>query len=72
MVENNKEKYIYSVHSFNAVIVTDLHFLLSEADHRQGLHHNFPIILVTDGAESGTVALNKIIKHHTTADGIMA
>lgn len=49
-------------------VSTDLHFFLSEANNRQGLHHNFPIILVTDGAESGTVTLNKKIKYDTTID----
>lgn len=36
---------------------TDLHFFFSEANNRQSFHHNFPIILVTDGADSGTVSL---------------
>lgn len=55
------------------MIVTDLHLFLGEANNRQGLHHNFPIILVTDGAESGTVPLNKKkIKHYTATDGIIA
>lgn len=55
-----------------AITFTDLHFFLCEANNRQGLHHSFPIILITDGAESGTVALNKTIKYYTTTDGIIA
>lgn len=38
-------------------IATDLHFLLSESNYRQSRHHCFPIILVTDTAESGAVPL---------------
>lgn len=61
--------------SLAASTVTDLHFLLAEANNGQSLHHDFPIILVTDGAESGTVTLsNKLIthKHYSTVDGIIA
>lgn len=46
---------------------TDLHFFFSEANNRQGIHHNFPIILVTDGADSRTVSLKgefNIRLHH--------
>lgn len=49
--------------------VTDLHFLLGEANNGQGLHYNFPIILVTDGAESGTVPLHTKNKNYTATNG---
>lgn len=36
-----------------------LNFFCGEADHTQCLRHNFPIILVTYRADSGTVSLRK-------------
>lgn len=73
MVENNSS-IIQIVRTSLALdwIVTDLYFFLGEANDRQGLHHNFPIVLVTDGAESGTVALNKTIQYYITTDGTIA
>lgn len=55
-----------------AASVTDLHFFLGEANNRQGLHYNFPIILVTGGAESGTVPLHAKNKHYTATNGTSA
>lgn len=63
---------VKSLPTFREVIVTDLHFFLGEANNRQGLHHNFPIILVTDRAKSRAVPLNKTNKCYNATDGEVA
>lgn len=59
---------VVKVIHFFAAIGSHLHLFLCEANHGQSLHHHLPVVLVTDGADSGAVSLSKTRTGHTSVD----